>query len=212
MEKLIAAVGTVGKTQGPRLRALYGCTYYGMLRLSEAVSLLVTECTLPEQGRGLLEFSDISSAAGRDWTDTGEVHQPSKPKGGPRNAIRRVPIPPLLVTMLREHVQEHGTGPDGRLFRTYRGGIYQPSTLWRVLQKVREQTQTPGPLASPLMARPYDFRHAGVSWRLNAGTPAPLVAEWAGHTVEVLLRIYAHCIDGDDERWFGPMDDALGRD
>ena len=46
----------------------------------------------------------------------------------------------------------------------------------------------------------------------DAGTPAPLVAEWAGHTVEVLLRIYAHCIDGDDELWFGPMDDALSRD
>jgi hypothetical protein len=37
------------------------------------------------------------------------------------------------------------------------------------------------------------------------------VAEWAGHTVEVLLRIYAHCIDGDDERWFGPMEKALVR-
>jgi integrase len=81
-----------------------------------------------------------------------------------------------------------------------------------VLQKARKQVLTPAQIASPLMARPYDFRHAGVSWRLNAGTPAPLVAEWAGHTVEVLLRIYAHCIDGDDERWFGPMDDALGRD
>jgi hypothetical protein len=38
------------------------------------------------------------------------------------------------------------------------------------------------------------------------------VAEWAGHTVEVLLRIYARCIEGDDERRFGPMNDALGRD
>ncbi len=51
----------------------------------------------------------------------------------------------------------------------------------------------------------------GHSWRLNPGVPEPLVAEWAGHTVEVLLRIYAHGIEGDDERWFGPMDDALGR-
>ena len=46
--------------------------------------------------------------------------------------------------------------------------------------------------ASLLAHKPYDFRHAGVpagSKRLQ--TPAPLVAEWAGHTVEVLLRIYA---------------------
>jgi hypothetical protein len=59
-----------------------------------------------------------------------------------------------------------------------------------VLQKARMQVFTPAQLASPLIRRPYDFRRAGVSWRLNAGTPAPLVAEWAGHTVEVLLRIY----------------------
>jgi hypothetical protein len=37
-----------------------------------------------------------------------------------------------------------------------------------------------------------------------------LVAEWSGHTVEVLYRIYAHCLDGDDERWFSRMEQALG--
>lgn len=56
---------------------------------------------------GQLEFSEISSAAGRDWTDGGEVHEASQPKGGSHNAIRRVPVPPLLVTMIREHAQEH---------------------------------------------------------------------------------------------------------
>jgi len=209
MEKLIAAIGAVGRTQGPRLKALFGCMYYGMLRPSEAASLLLDECTLPEQGWGLLEFSEISSAAGRDWTDDGEVHEASTPKGGPRNAIRRTPIPPVLVAMIREHVQTYGTAPDGRLFETYRGGIYLPSTLWHVLQKARERALTPTQQKSPLIRKPYDCRHAGVSWRLNSGTPAPLVAEWAGHTVEVLLRIYAHCIDGDDDRWFGPMEEAL---
>lgn len=137
MEKLIAAVATIGQTQGPRLRALFGCMYYGMLRPSEAASLLLDECTLPTQGWGVLEFSEISSAAGRDWTNDGQVHEASRPKGGLRNAIRRVPIPPVLVTMIREHVQEHGTASDGRLFQTYRGGIFLPSTLWRVLQKAR---------------------------------------------------------------------------
>jgi integrase len=131
-------------------------------------------------------------------------------KGGARNAIRRVPIPAVLVTMIREHVERHGTAPDGRLFQTYRGGIYHASTLWRVLQRARKLAFTEAQQASLLVRRPHDFRHAGVSWRLKAGTPAPLVAEWAGHTVEVLLRIYAHCIDGHDERWFGPTGDALG--
>jgi integrase len=212
MRGLLTAISTTGKTQGPRVAALYGCMYYGMLRPSEAASLLEDECHLPEHGWGLFEFSEVSSAAGRDWTNDGQVHEARKPKGGPRNAIRRVPIPPVLVAMIREHIEVHGVAPDGRLFRTYRGGVYLPSTLWNVLQKAREQAFTPAQVASPLASKPYDFRHAGISWRLNAGTPAPLVAEWAGHTVEVLLRIYAHCIDGDDERWFGRLEGALGDD
>jgi integrase len=77
-------------------------------------------------------------------------------------------------TERRDHIQAHGTAADGRLFQTYRGGIYLPSTLWRVLQEARLRTFTQAQLASPLARRPYDFRHAGVSWRLNAGTPAPL--------------------------------------
>lgn len=92
-----------------------------------------------------------------------------KPKGGPKNAVRRVPIPPELVTLLRKHIDQYGPAPDGRLFRTYRGGICQPSTLWQVLRKARPAAFTPAQFNSPLASRPYDFRHAGVSWRLNAG-------------------------------------------
>jgi integrase len=83
---------------------------------------------------------------------------------------------------------------------------------WRVLQEARCRVFTPVQLASPLARKPYDCRHVGVSWRLNAGVPAPLVAECAGHTVEVLRRIYAHCLDGDDDKWFGAMDASLGKD
>jgi hypothetical protein len=38
-----------------------------------------------------------------------------------------------------------------------------------------------------------------VSLWLNAGVPATQVAEWAGHSVNVLLRVYAKCVDGQDE-------------
>jgi hypothetical protein len=36
-----------------------------------------------------------------------------------------------------------------------------------------------------------------VYW-INAGAPPIQVAAWAGHSVEVLLMIYAKCIDGQD--------------
>ena len=34
---------------------------------------------------------------------------------------------------------------------------------------------------------------------LNGGVPPTTAAEWAGHSVEVLLRIYAKGLDGGDE-------------
>ena len=35
------------------------------------------------------------------------------------------------------------------------------------------------------------------------------MAEWAGHCVEVLLTIYAKCIEGRDQVWFDRIDGAL---
>jgi hypothetical protein len=35
------------------------------------------------------------------------------------------------------------------------------------------------------------------------------VAEWAGHSVEVLLTIYANCIEGRDQVGFDRIDRAL---
>ena len=41
--------------------------------------------------------------------------------------------------------------------------------------------------------------HAAVSLWLAAGVPPPRVAERAGHSVEVLLRVYAKCLDDGEE-------------
>jgi hypothetical protein len=41
--------------------------------------------------------------------------------------------------------------------------------------------------------------HAAVSTWLNAGVPAPQLAARAGHSVRVLLEVYAKCIDGEQE-------------
>jgi integrase len=80
-------------------------------------------------------------------------------------------VPPELVTLLRGHLERYGTGPDGRLFRSEAGNPLQPSTWWRVWQKARAFGLTPVQQATPLLQRPYDLRHSGVTWRLNSGVP-----------------------------------------
>jgi integrase len=57
----------------------------------------------------------------------------------------------------------------------------------------------PAQHASPLARRLYALRHGAVSLWLNSGVPATEVARRAGHSVAVLLKIYAHCIDGQAE-------------
>ena len=52
--------------------------------------------------------------------------------------------------------------------------------------------------ATGLARRPYDLRHAALSLWLSAGAPPAEVAARAGHSVTVLLSVYAHCIDGQD--------------
>jgi integrase len=59
------------------------------------------------------------------------------------------------------------------------------------------------------MRRPYDLRHSGITWRLNSGVPATEVAAWAGHSVEVLMRVYARCVAGLEDVWTARMDASL---
>lgn len=69
----------------------------------------------------------------------------------------------------------------------------------RIWGRARKAALTPAEVASPLGRRPYDLRHAALSTWLNAGVPATQVAEWAGNSVHVLLRVYAKCIVRQDD-------------
>ena len=120
-----------------------------------------------------------------------------------------MPIPPELVALLRDHIERFGTGEDGRVFRSENGNPVQPSTWWQVWRKVRQLSLTPVQRATPLMRRPYDLRHSGITWRLNSGVPATEIAAWAGHSVEMLMRVYARCVAGLEDLWIARMDARL---
>jgi integrase len=116
------------------------------------------------------------------------------------------------VALLREHIERFGAGPGGRLFRSENGNPIQPSTYWRVWQKSRDLALPPRLAGTPLMRRPYDLRHSGITWRLNSGVPPTEIAAWAGHSVEMLMRVYARCVAGMEDVWVARMDATLRRD
>ena len=95
------------------------------------------------------------------------------------------------------------------LFRGARGGALSESHYGRLWAAARFAALTFDEAASPLARRPYDLRHAAVSTWLNGGVPATQVAQWAGHSVNVLLRVYAKCIAGQDDALRRRVEQAL---
>jgi integrase len=118
MRECLTAVTYVGKRgRGRRLRALYACMYYAALRPAEAVALLKSDCHLPATGWGRLVLTRSLPETGSRWTDSGSTHEQRGLKLRPLAEVRTVPIPPILVKILREHIAEFGTAEDGRVSR-----------------------------------------------------------------------------------------------
>ena len=83
--------------------------------------------------------------------------------------------------------------------------------VYRVWDRARATALSEREYRSPLARRPYDLRHAEVSLWLNAGVSPTQVAEWAGHGVHVLLRVYAGCVYGQEAEAMRRITDALHR-
>ncbi|MFG2500041.1 tyrosine-type recombinase/integrase [Streptomyces sp. NPDC048441] len=185
--------------RGRRLIAFFGCIYYGAARPAEVIGLREQDCDLPRRGWGALRLRETRPRSGSAWTDSGEAHDKRGLKHRPRKAMRAVPIPPELVALLRWHITAYGTAPDGRVFRTSRGGLIQDTGYGEVWAEARRRALTPAQRESTLAKRPYDLRHAAVSTWLSSGVEPQLVAKRAGHSVAVLFRVYAKFLSDGDE-------------
>ena len=196
---MIETCRTLGTTQGGRFRAFYGCMYYSMMRPSEVVALTLSACELPEDGWGWLTIADASTTAGRAYTDDGLTHEHRGLKG--RTRAGRTPGRASRPGASRP------SGASGHAARAHRPLRFRPGRAhfpFRARQPdpavhlVAGLAESParlahrGELDGPLMRRPYGLRHAGVTQRLNEGVDQATVAAWAGHSVEVLRRIYHH--------------------
>lgn len=123
---------------------------------------------------------------------------------------RRVPVAPPLTRILRSHLDEFGTGPDGHVF----SGI-QRGELASQSPTAAHGTRRAGPrLTHPNTHRglPGAYMTCAMHASLLGSTavvPPAQVAEWAGHSVAVLLKVYAKCIDGQDQIAKRRIEDAL---
>jgi integrase len=205
---LIDAVGEQGE-RGQHLKAFFGCLYYAANRPGEAAGLRENDLTLPEEGWGEVVLSTSMSRVGSGWTDTGESFDTRGLKKRARKATRPVPVPPVLVRLIREHIRKFGTAEDGRLFRAAQGGHLLSKEYGEVWKAARLAVLREPEASSPLADVPYSLRHAGVSLWLESGVSPAEVARRAGHSIAVLFRFYAKAIHRNQQRSNEQIERAL---
>jgi integrase len=214
--ELLAAAGRLY----PSLEAFFACLCYAGLRPAEARHLRRDDFNLPESGWGDLTLAGSTQASGRAWADSGTADEDRSLKHRLNTQVRQVPAHPELIATLRRHLDAFECSPDGRLFVARFGIAGRPlprplskpipmGTVYPVWKLARAEVLTDADVASPLAKRPYDLRHAAVSTWLNAGVPPTQVAEWAGHGVNILLRVYAKSVYGQEELARRRIDAAL---
>ncbi|GAB2764087.1 tyrosine-type recombinase/integrase [Salinifilum aidingensis] len=220
--RLLDAVGEQ-EPSGPHLKAFFAVMYYTAARPAEAVNLRRGDITLPplqwdaeagewgepEGAWGELLLSGSAPETGARWSSTGRRRDRRQLKHRGRGDTRPVPCPPPLVRILREHLRTFRPLGSGRVFYSMRRTELSQSTCVHTWDRARRAVLTAEEVDSPLAKRPYDLRHAAVSTWLSAGVPATQVAEWAGHSVQVLLQIYAKCLAGQEEAARSRIADVL---
>ncbi|MFB7704635.1 tyrosine-type recombinase/integrase [Streptomyces niveus] len=218
--RLLAAVRAL-PGRGPHLYAFFGCMYYAGMRPAEVTHLQRSQCRLPPNGWGLLNLKGGVVTAGKEWTDNGAVHEIHSLKRRAAKATQAVPIPPVLVSMLRDHMRQFGVAPDGRLFRNAAGEYIDASAYGITWGRAREAVLTRDEHALELAKRPYDLRHAGISFWLASGVDPAECARRAGQSIQVLFRYCAkflaeardhanRLIETSMRRWEEPMGDSEG--
>lgn len=207
----------------PRSWVLYGTVgtiYHCGLRPFETAGLGPDDVDLPDSGWGTLWVRGGMPAVDPRWFDEDEDKR-TGPKGQAWDHPGRVvPIPPWWVAETRT-VLNHAPSVDGVLFSTRNGEPPATSNIWRAWEAAKERTLAPrvprkigssAMMDNPLRRmRVYDLRHACASNWINAGVPLPEVADRLGHSVEMLLSTYAHCIEGGAETANAILEGALGK-
>jgi len=197
---------------GWRYHGFFSVMYHAGLRPEEAVNLRVQDLELPSgEGWGTLHLSKAAPHAGSMWTNSGKSRDTRGLKQREPGDTRPVPCSPELTRILKGYMahEKFEPGPDGLLFTGSRSEQLADSTIRKVWARSRSEVMTAEEVASPLARRPYDLRHACVSTWLSVGVPVTTVSEWAGHSVAVLLRIYAKCLVGQDEAARRRIEDEL---
>jgi integrase len=98
-------------------------------------------------------------------------------------------------------LEAFGSGDDGLVFHRDGASVSRHAVGWHMRATSKR---------SGVVATWHDLRHHHASVLLSRGVSPALVAERLGHTLNELLRTYAHVIRSDEDRVRTIVDESLG--
>ncbi|MCP4959114.1 MAG: tyrosine-type recombinase/integrase, partial [Actinomycetia bacterium] len=170
---------------------------FGGLRTSEAAGLRVAGLDLPDCGWGTAPPRGALPSPGTLYTNTGETREQKGLKHRPDTAVRPVPVPPPLVERLRSHLDRWPT-ETGLVFSNAAGRSVTPENYGKVWNREKAKLWPEGHRLAG--TDPYDLRHTAATAMIRARVPLPEIGRRLGHSVDVLLRVYAGVFDDEQER------------
>lgn len=193
------------KEYKPRVRAsrMNGEQVQGRYLEDGAVERLIAE--MPERYRFLVRFLwRVGLRPGEAFALTVGQFDPDEERlridravnggvvGPTKTGRSRYPfLPSSIAAALTEHIRNCPGffDPDALVFTTERGSMID-------LHNWRQRHWGPAAKRAGLVgAKPYDLRHSACSNAIAAGIDVVTISEMTGHSVEVLLRTYAHYVE-----------------
>lgn len=191
------------RTDGARYAGLFAAIGLAGMRPSEAIGLKVSNLELADEGWGLARLRGALTNPGTRYTADRSVTEAKALKQRAVGTVREVPLPPGLVADLRRHLDRFPP-VGGRVFSSGAGRPMTSTGYGPVWVRARGRLWPEGHALSG--ATVYDLRHAAATLMLRAKVPPAEVARRLGHSVDVLMRVYAGVFQDERDRSAGPAD------
>ena len=187
---------------GRRYAAFFATIGLSGMRPSEVAGLHIYDLTLPADGWGLARLRGALTTPGTRYSGTDGVTQSKGLKHRAAADIREVPLPPSLIVVLRRHLDDFPT--EALVFTNAAGAHITPHNYGKAWNRARAQLwPSPHPLSG---SRVYDLRHSAATTMLSAGVNPAEAARRLGHSVDMLMKVYAGVFQDERAR----ANDVLG--
>lgn len=164
-------------------KALYFLFYFTGLRRGEALALNWNDINFEK--KTLKVTKTITNKLSKKDRKRGLKYKITTPKS--KRSIRTISIPKILVDVLIQWKMKVMV-VDGYSEESFIFGIERPLPYSTVDRKMKAWAKMAGiPILSP-----HGLRHSHISYLINKGVNILAVAQRAGDTVEMILKVYAH--------------------